>query len=755
MASRDVLAPRDANLDPFSVPGAVPRAHPPKGAGGAKVITYSRRRNKAISAKNKERDDAAKLAEELDALAVATPEQPDADGVPQTRSSPALARDGGYDGPFDDSDSDCGGPGSVLKKATERRTFVTRGERLAKSARNPRRDDAAVEANLADARDFFARVDDFSLASESASPSVAVRASPKPADERQPPIIFRAPADDAADDAPAAAADENDAHPAPTTPGTKRALTSEWLDAMPESFSPTPLETLAEDPEVPSAVADASRRSSAFDAASRGSRSSLAAARRVSAAAPHARGSRGPSLGGARLSRDGRLSTGMERASLRASMLPREVTTLDELEEEDEENLSVDIEEEYVDSDEEAEAAETAAAGDEDDDVVLASPVAAGDADAAADALAGTLEKATLEETSEDAPLARLLRECGQSERDVLPMREATRGWTKDGVRKIGEGTYGEAFKGDGVVLKIVPMGGERLVNGEPQMGPGQIRAEAVVAKRLAQLRPREDAPLEKNATEGFIDTLSVSVCCGPYAPQLLEAWTEYDEKKKSENENPAGFDDDQLYVVFACADGGVDLEHVHLNSAAEARSTLMQITIALAVAEEACAFEHRDLHWGNVLLRRCGVEETRVARLNGVNVEYPTNGLEVSIIDFTLSRLDVGGGGSKKADVAFCDLEADPELFRGPEGHCQSETYRRMRKATKGRWERRCPKTNALWLHYLADCLLTDKRYPATNAQKSEIKAFKKRTMGYASASEALWDELFVGRFKTGTSKA
>ena len=66
MTSRDALAPRDTNLDPFSVPGAVPRAHPPKGAGGAKVITYSRRRNKAMSAKNKERDDAAKLAEEVD-----------------------------------------------------------------------------------------------------------------------------------------------------------------------------------------------------------------------------------------------------------------------------------------------------------------------------------------------------------------------------------------------------------------------------------------------------------------------------------------------------------------------------------------------------------------------------------------------------------------------------------------------------------------------------------------------------------------
>ena len=32
------------------------------------------------------------------------------------------------------------------------------------------------------------------------------------------------------------------------------------------------------------------------------------------------------------------------------------------------------------------------------------------------------------------------------------------------GVRKIGEGTFGEAFKGGGVVFKIVPMEGDLLV---------------------------------------------------------------------------------------------------------------------------------------------------------------------------------------------------------------------------------------------------------------------------------------------------
>ena len=29
------------------------------------------------------------------------------------------------------------------------------------------------------------------------------------------------------------------------------------------------------------------------------------------------------------------------------------------------------------------------------------------------------------------------------------------------------------------------------------------------------------------------------------------------------------------------------------------------QTAMALAVAEEACGFEHRDLHWGNLLLQR------------------------------------------------------------------------------------------------------------------------------------------------------
>lgn len=43
------------------------------------------------------------------------------------------------------------------------------------------------------------------------------------------------------------------------------------------------------------------------------------------------------------------------------------------------------------------------------------------------------------------------------------------------------------------------------------------------------------------------------------------------------------------------------------------------------------------------------------------------TGGVLVTLIDFTLSRLELEDG-----DVVCCDLEADPEIFEGPKGDCQ-----------------------------------------------------------------------------------
>ena len=343
------------------------------------------------------------------------------------------------------------------------------------------------------------------------------------------------------------------------------------------------------------------------------------------------------------------------------------------------------------------------------------------------------------------SPLATLLRTCDQSEAQVKSMTSLIKSYVKHGVKKIGEGTYGEAYRGgDGVVMKIVPMGGDALVNGEVQMGPNEIRSETAILKCLTTLREGERDDATKNFTDGFIRLIDASVCRGPYSEKLLQAWDKYAKTGESENEKPDNLPSEQLYIAFACDDGGTDLEHFDIRSMKEAVAMLFQIVVALSVAEEATQFEHRDLHWGNVLIKRVRSKEKR-ARLNGVDLNIQTAGLDVTIIDFTLSRLTTENGD------AFCDLNADPELFTGPKGHCQSETYRRMKRVTKGKWNKHNPKTNALWLHYLADTVLEQKDFNITIEEKQRLIGFRKRALDYKSAREAMFDEFFTGIWTSG----
>ena len=465
MASRDALAAVDANaVDPFAT-GAVPRG-PPRKPADAKVITYSRRRNKAAAANRVAKRDADGLATALDALAVATPTRAREPAESAETATPDEPKDGDYEGPFNDSDSDCGGPGSVLKKAQRMRQDKNRGARLARAAATARDDAAAVRSKLEQQKQFFAEVDGFSLASESEGSCASV-AKKTPRDDAnatrsKTSVGFREDTRVSASaekifPSPSAAARA----PAPTTPGTKLALTSEWLRAIPESFSPG-----------------------------------------------------------------------------------------EAVDEEAERDLSVDVEEEFElsDDDEEArggedvfrnkekeekEAPAVTTDAEAEDDVALGSPKPS--AAEGVEDIAAALGEVSLDVLTEDAdtrraaeahvaaraaadpPLAGFLAECGQSAGDVPPMAEALEAFSFAACRKIGEGTYGEAFKSGETVLKIVPMGGETLINGEPQMGCAQIRAEAAVARRLAALRPERLAgtdavPHATNVTSGFIDTKHVAV---------------------------------------------------------------------------------------------------------------------------------------------------------------------------------------------------------------------------------------------------
>jgi len=108
-----------------------------------------------------------------------------------------------------------------------------------------------------------------------------------------------------------------------------------------------------------------------------------------------------------------------------------------------------------------------------------------------------------------------------------------------------------------------------------------------------------------------------VELVRGLYPPALLQLWDQFDSENTSENDRPdrdlfaeASSDGvridpkEQLFVAIEFANGGRDLEHTKLKNATQGLSIFLQIAHALAVSERALEFEHRDLHWGNILVK-------------------------------------------------------------------------------------------------------------------------------------------------------
>ena len=77
------------------------------------------------------------------------------------------------------------------------------------------------------------------------------------------------------------------------------------------------------------------------------------------------------------------------------------------------------------------------------------------------------------------------------------------------------------------------------------------------------------------------------------------------------------------------------------LSSFEQTVSVVKQISYALAVGESACQLEHRDLHWGNILAKSCGSKTRVKGQLRGQAYSFRSEGVKVSVIDFTLSRLN------------------------------------------------------------------------------------------------------------------
>ncbi|KAI0692664.1 hypothetical protein BC835DRAFT_1356408 [Cytidiella melzeri] len=287
---------------------------------------------------------------------------------------------------------------------------------------------------------------------------------------------------------------------------------------------------------------------------------------------------------------------------------------------------------------------------------------------------------------------------------------------TKAHFQKIGEASYSEVFGIGDVVLKVVPLRDEEAnkavmeVDDVPAPSDAKdVLREIVVTRAMGEM------------VEGFVQLLRTYVVRGKYPSVLLDLWDEYDERKGSEGVRPDGFGVSQLYAIIMLPNGGPDLETFAFapgskNGWTQACSLFWQVTRTLAEAEDLVHFEHRDLHWGQILVKTVtDFEQPRVSRGRKVPMDHDVHGVRATVIDLGLSRMESG-----EADGLHFTVPEE-EIFEG-EGEYQFDVYRMMRTHNGNAWMPFRPLTNVMWLHYLVLKLLHEKRLRVPTAPRKTL---------------------------------
>lgn len=291
-------------------------------------------------------------------------------------------------------------------------------------------------------------------------------------------------------------------------------------------------------------------------------------------------------------------------------------------------------------------------------------------------------------------------------------------------ITKLGEASYSEVYsvsRVDGphedVVLKVVP-----LIS--PSTGKVALKdADEEIFTSAADdvLRELEVTKLMSEMRVGFVEFRGAFVVRGTYPERLLDAWDEFEDEKGSESIRPDDLAEEQLYAIILLSNGGTDLEHFEFDQKhgwQQAFSVTSQIFKAVALAEDEVAFEHRDLHEGQVLIRH--------ADDSALTSWEP----QATIVDFGLSRVH----DSRSDDVHWTQIPEDVYDGVGE----QWDVYRRTRSHVEeiggGDWSRFYPLTNVMWLHHLLRILLFST--PSLCKPKSPAVA---KTLKARAASSAL----------------
>ncbi len=293
-------------------------------------------------------------------------------------------------------------------------------------------------------------------------------------------------------------------------------------------------------------------------------------------------------------------------------------------------------------------------------------------------------------------------------------------------IKKIAQGSYAAILRMQVkdkpnlyTIWKLMPLKPSKG-KGSRQEGQTLIQDAATEAKALAAM----------SQSPGFVEFRSAQVLRGSLPLELCSTYEEWErtlpEEILEESKTRMDFPDEQLWLFIEMTDAGTDLE-VLLKERSSDKSILAQrgrltayetwdifwgIANALAHGEAHAEFEHRDLHPGNVCIKKTGRPSSKD---HSPSVKKYTD-LEVTLIDYTLSRAKLEDG------TVLANSMRDKGLFEqsSEDQHdgMQYEIYRHMRTWMIGQqkarpaqeekeWRMFLPMTNIMWLSHLLRILL------------------------------------------------
>ncbi|KAI2637479.1 hypothetical protein GGS21DRAFT_489260 [Xylaria nigripes] len=322
-----------------------------------------------------------------------------------------------------------------------------------------------------------------------------------------------------------------------------------------------------------------------------------------------------------------------------------------------------------------------------------------------------------------------------------------------DKIVKIAEASYAEVYR-------VTNERGTSIIKVIRMSSPIKPKTKAQQRSGLVDEEPHHESDLqgELQISEwvadipGFVVYKERYIVQGKACRELLETHQTFHRQLKRQDPDrlqfypsPSRYLDDTKFLVIELGDAGIALEDFELVTADQLWDIFFHVAIALARAEARIGFEHRDLHEGNLCIRK--VSEPVPKEKRDRTSRFGFSGLDITILDYGLSRAQA----DEDSDPIAYDLERDLSLFTSDHAP-QCEVYRQMRSFML-RGDRVClppeshkvayaegidgpitwaihePYTNVLWLAYLYEWMVEN-----FSGLKKEVNAFKRATKEFWS---------------------